>query len=71
VDRVGLIGDPEEIEQVEKIRHASGESHIESEQITEDPESDSQQPAALDDWNNMTFAIPDVGRENRQSSGII
>ncbi len=37
-DRVGLIGDPQEIEQVEKLRHGSGESQIESEQIMEDPE---------------------------------
>ena len=47
-DRVGLIGDDQEIEQAEKIMHSSGESHVEFEELNDHSGSASRGSVALD-----------------------
>lgn len=47
-DRVGLIGDDQEIEQAEKLMHSSEESHVESERVSDHSGSASQESVALD-----------------------
>ena len=47
-DRVGLIGDDQEIEQAKKIMHSSGESHVEFEELNDHSGSASRGSVALD-----------------------